>query len=369
MRILFDGYWWYDGPTSNRMVQREIISAWRRNNPKDELSIAVPGGRRTNSGDDEGIVILATRLKRQAAINAIELPWLARRGKFDCVLAHNFTPVLTPSVVFIHDVLFMDHPSWFSRLEQFYFGLMPRLARFAQVIAVSSAAEKRRILHNIDFGRPVLVTGLGISPQLIRSQASRPDTLAVDSGEFSLVVGRLNVRKNLENTIMASIFSETAKPEHPLVVVGEGSGADVMHKLKIESHIAAGSIVFAGYVTDGNLKWLYQNCAYALCLSLGEGYGLTPKEAQYFGAPVLVSDIPVFRENLHSETVVFVNPGSVDGISEALKVMPQRNGTTQGNSGVAPSVDADWDRAVDVLRHGVGTARVSSSRTGGERVG
>ena len=60
-----------------------------------------------------------------------------------------------------------------------------------------------------------------------------------------------------------------------------------------------------------------ENCALFCFLSLGEGYGLPPVEAAYFGARVLVSDIPVFRENLGG-AAEYVDPNDVSAISNAI---------------------------------------------------
>ncbi|MFW1401537.1 glycosyltransferase, partial [Vibrio parahaemolyticus] len=51
-----------------------------------------------------------------------------------------------------------------------------------------------------------------------------------------------------------------------------------------------------GYVSDGELAWLYGNCRAFLFFSRGEGFGLPPLEALLAGAEVVASDIPVMRE-------------------------------------------------------------------------
>ena len=78
MRILFDGYWWQDGPGANRTVQRELVLAWARGFPQDEIAIAL-----RHDADPEGLppqmAIARTRSWPHALSNRWELPRIARR--------------------------------------------------------------------------------------------------------------------------------------------------------------------------------------------------------------------------------------------------------------------------------------------------
>lgn len=49
-------------------------------------------------------------------------------------------------------------------------------------------------------------------------------------------------------------------------------------------------------ISDEYLEKLYQNCTVTLMPSEGEGFGLPVAEAAWYGCPLLLRDIPVFRE-------------------------------------------------------------------------
>jgi glycosyltransferase involved in cell wall biosynthesis len=318
MRVLVDGYWWHEGPHSNRMVMREIVRQWRLDFPDDELIVAAPRSKRKESEETDplDIKIVNTHLPLQLAINGFELPYIARRETVDAILAFNFAATSKRGVVLILDVLFQSNPEWFTLLERAYFAWMPIRATYAKSVITISDSERRRISeHNPKLQR-VVNCGLALATSLTEAVPTEPD-LGLKNGSFVVCVGRFNLRKNLDTTVRAMLHSNVLSPNFPLVLVGEAAGAPA----DISELMAAapkGSIVIARRLTDGEIRWLYENCRFAICLSLDEGFGLPAVEAAHFGAPVIASDIPVFRENLgHWGT--FVDPIDVEAIANTAK--------------------------------------------------
>ncbi len=319
MRILVDGFWWLEGPQSNRMVLVELMTHWVSLYPDDELILAV---RRTSTGASDplihGVEIVPTRLRLHPAINAIELPIIARRRSVDVVLAFNFAAPSKRSVVFLHDVMFQSNPEWFTPLERVYFSVMPILARRAGSVIATSETERQRIATcNPHLGR-VVGCGLAMSSSLEASAPVEP-SLGLGINSFALCVGRLNVRKNLEITIRAMRRSGLLSRSFPLVVIGEPSGR-IANTAEFADAVAEGELIMAPRLEEAELKWLFMNCALFLCMSLDEGFGLPVVEAASFGAPVLVSDIPVFRETLGSYGT-FVDPTDADTIAAYARQM------------------------------------------------
>ena len=318
MRVLFDGYWWDQGPISNRMCQRQIVETWRREFPDDELFVAVPRKRKSMGNTEEGIHLIPVAVGRpQVVMNCIRLPQLARKYGVDAVLAHNFAPNLSNAATLVQDVMFMDHPEWFTATENAYFRLMPVSARFSRGrLLASSRVEAERIGRIVK--RPALAVGLGASPSLIRATAEKP--AAVSSENFLLAVGRLNVRKNLGAAVDGALQSGVLGRSHPLVIVGEESGRVTEWSPSARDALNDGSIVLLGRVTDPELKWLFQNSDAFLMLSLDEGFGLPVAEAIELGTPVIASDIPVFRQEF-GDFVEFVDPRDAAAIGAAIRTV------------------------------------------------
>jgi len=310
VRVLFDGYWWVDGPAANRTVQREMITAWREVHPEDELVVAIRRKHTDTVPTDlpDGVAVVETRLWPQAISNAIELPRLARRIDAEVIVAHNYAPLRRRNVTFIHDVMFQEHPEWFSRAERLYFSLMPLLARRATRLATSTATEADRMRRlNPRLGGAAAV-GLSVGNDLDSLAQHRPSG-ARGLDAFAVTVGRLNIRKNLTASIEGAALAESITAERPLLVVGGTlhSGVETALTPAAAAAVERGEARFLGHVTDAELAWLYAHASLVTNLSLDEGFGLPPIEAARFGAPLLVSDIPVFRETVGT-VAHFVDP-------------------------------------------------------------
>ena len=302
MRILMDGYWWHDGPQAARTVQRELVLAWARAFPEDEVVVAL---RRDAETDDlpARAEVVRTRLWPHAASNRWELPLLAAGAGTELAVCHNYTPAAGPSLLFLHDVMFEEHPEWFSLAERLYFSAMLPWARRAALVATSTRTEADRIARHAPSLPQSIVTGLGVPPSL-DAEPRRPSRVPAGS-KFAVTVGRLNVRKNLETAMLAAVHSARISPEHPLYVVGgtAHSGVGVAIPDAARALLDDGSIVLLGQVPDDELAWLYANASLTIALSLDEGFGMPAVEAARFGSPLVASDIPVFRETVEGYAV------------------------------------------------------------------
>lgn len=348
MRVLFDAFWWDEGPIANRAVQRDIIDAWATRHPDDELVLAVRRNARAD-GIPDGARIVRTSLWPHALANRLQLGRLARRSGAEVIVAHNFTPIHGNALVFIHDVMFLVHPEWFSYPERAYFRPMLRWARSANAIATSTHTEAERI-RRLDPGIPApIATGLGVPSSLVRATPRRPAGLSEVAG-FAITVGRLNARKNLERILEAVSVSHLIDRTHPLIVVGGTghSGVPTQFAADVHRSIEDGRIVMLGRASDDELAWLYTHTSLTITLSLDEGFGLPAIEAAHFGAPLLASDIPVFRETV-GEYARFVEPDAdprtiADAIAQGWEHAPSASARR------AIADEYTWDRAVEFLR-------------------
>ncbi len=346
MRVLLDGYWWVEGPFSNRQVQRELIRAWAQGFPEDELAIAVPRAHRAAAIQTlpPAARLYTCRLRPHGAAAAVEMPVLARRFRADVTITHNFAPITGRSAIFLHDVLFQSNPEWFTRAERLYFSLMPILAPRAEVVFSSSRTEAERIRRHNRRIRRVVPVGLSIGTDLATARPEPPAGVTADG--FFLSVARLNVRKNLALAIDAALDSGTPTPEQPLVIVGEEEGKAAQLSARVRAALAQRRVRLLTRVSSAELAWLYQHARALLFPSLDEGFGLPPVEALYFGCPVIASDIAVLRETL-GPYATFVDPLDRDAWRQAI---------TSAASGPGTPIDlpADylttWPQAVALMR-------------------
>lgn len=350
VRILFDGFWWASGPYSNRQVLREFVFAWEREFPEDELVIAVRRSALEKARRElpERVELVGTRLAPQGVSAIVELPAIARRVGAELVLAHNFSPLSGRSAVFVHDLMFESNPEWFTRKELLYFSLMTRFLPRADYVFTSSRTEAARIGAVARPKRAVVATGLGFPPGL---DSAAPTPLAALHGAsgFVLVVGRLNVRKNLATALAAAVKSGRVSPDFPVVVVGEPSGKSAELPAEVAAAVETGAIMFTGFISDGELAWLYSHTDLFLFLSLDEGFGIPTLEALFFGAPIVASDIAVFREIL-GDRARFVDPLSVDDVAEAIRGTLDDHTASRPASVRPEELGYSWDNSVHRMR-------------------
>lgn len=316
MKILVDGYWWRRGPYSNRTVLLEIVSNWNALFPDDELIVAAPERDSTDPvpPPSPGVRIVTSRMRLHPAINLVELPVIGRREGVDAILTFNFSAMSKRGVSFLHDVLPQTNPEWFTAVERAYLYPMPKCAPLARAVITTSLSERTRIVENNPGLKRVVRCGLAVSRSLADASPCAPD-LGLSPGSFVACVGRFNIRKNLKRTVDALLQTNRLSADFPLVLIGEPSGSEVDLK-DFEPAISRGAIIIASRLTDGELKWIYTHCKFFVCLSLDEGFGLPVVEAASFGAPVLASDIPVFRETV-GEHATFVCPTDQAAITAA----------------------------------------------------
>jgi len=260
--------------------------------------------------------LVGTHLRPQGICVIAELPFIARNLKVDATVTHNFTPIFGRSAVFVHDLMFMTNPEWFTAQERAYYALMPLTLGRARWVLASTQTEADRIGKLARSHPTVTAVGLGPSRGLTTSRPARP--AGIDAEDFLLSVGRLNARKNLGTAIEAAIASGVASPTTPLLIVGEPGGKSADLPGMAAAAVASGAVRFLGFINDDELAWLYANARVFLFLSLDEGFGMPTLEAAKFGCPVVASDIAVFREILGSRAR-YVPPLDVQAVAGAIR--------------------------------------------------
>ena len=343
MKVVFDGYWWKSGPFSNRTVLVNLVCEWRKFHPHDQLTVIHPGK--------------TFRILNDSGIQFIQVPWLPHPlfnlvyiwpysvfGSSDYSLVQNFGILSRKSLVFIHDVIFLEKREWFSRLELLYFSIITRIAKFRRVeIVTSSKTESRRIELYIKSKR-VTPVGLGVRCSLTDSVPTRPNSLHNSQGKFYFTVGRANPRKNLTRLVEAHGLACKEIGDFPdLIIVG--ITRDEMSSLNLDPALNA-SVKFLTNLSDSELRWLYENGEFTVFLSLDEGFGLPIIEADFFQIPQLVSDIEVFRE-IASESVVFVSPNSVYEIKCHIVKMSNSKRKIEPTS---HSINRSWEPVISIIR-------------------
>ena len=181
------------------------------------------------------------------------------------------------------------------------------------LITVSKTMKKtvQRMLNNKKF---IDVVHPGVDEDYFKNNHDKKH------GYNLICVGSIIPRKNIESCIKTLTYLDE---KWNLSIVGKYKKSDpYTHSLYnlIDDLNLSHRVKFLGQVEDNNnlIKILLSSQIY-ICLSHYEGYGMANVEAATLGLPVVVSDLPVFRENLKGFKRKYVNSDNYQEIAKAIE--------------------------------------------------
>lgn len=329
LRIGIDAKWFFEGPVSNQIVVHSLVKHLISENPGHQLVIFLNARHRSRPFPYAAahVSLQYVWAGNNLLSNALLLPWHGKKLNLDFILYQNFTGVFGPTqFTYIHDVIFLSHPQFFTLPERMYFRLMPVLSRFAHtIIAISHSEKKRMQAHGVGLGCPVKVIYHAASESFKPLSSISP--LAVKETEsaynlpprFLLFVGRLNMRKNIGNLLKA--LTLTKDQTIPLVLVGEKEWKADPALGSLETiGIDPARIQFLGKVGLERLTVLYARATIFCFPSFAEGFGLPVLEAMKAGTPVLTSKHSAMEE-ICGEAGMYVNPTDPQDIANGIDAL------------------------------------------------
>jgi glycosyltransferase involved in cell wall biosynthesis len=176
-----------------------------------------------------------------------------------------------------------------------------RAAHSATRYQANSAVTRDAVREQYGIEATVLhppTTGIDVPARAVRGLAPG----------FLLAVSRLLPYKNVD--VVCAAFAQL--PDRRLVVVGDGPERERLHAA------APGNVEFRSHLTDGELRWCYEQ-AVGLVTASHEDFGLTVLEAAAAGRPVAALRAGGYLETVRAGTTgVFFDSPSPDAIAAAV---------------------------------------------------
>jgi glycosyltransferase involved in cell wall biosynthesis len=144
---------------------------------------------------------------------------------------------------------------------------------------------------------------------------------------FIMYVGRPTPHKNLGVLIRAFSILQKKNPDLYLVLAGK---TDVLYKKHQQDVTNKGikHVIFTGFISDGELRWMYEHTVCYVFPSLAEGFGLPGLEAMAHGAPVASSNASCLPE-VYGKGAIYFDP--TDSGAVAMTVDAVINDTNYSN--------------------------------------
>jgi glycosyltransferase involved in cell wall biosynthesis len=147
--------------------------------------------------------------------------------------------------------------------------------------------------------------------------------------------------KNVDTLVRAV----AALPDHELHLMSRISRVE---RTRLTQLAPQARLVFHDGVTDAAYAELLANATALVHASQAEGFGIPLVEAMRFGTPVVVSDIPIFRE-IGGDAALFFDPADPEALVAALRAL-EREGEWERRSAASVAMAARYTWAASAER-------------------
>lgn len=217
----------------------------------------------------------------------------------------------------VYDLLPVQRPQWFTQPAQAHFrrwiNVVTEQADQAICISQQVARDLREYLHQQGIQRRPQITTMRLGGDI---SASRPSAGVCDQitqllhrfrfRPAVLMVGTVEPRKGYDSALAAfeHLWATRGGEAPDLVIVGKPGWKTKALQRRLREHSEIGKrLHWLTNVSDEGLCKLYDACRGLLMTSRGEGMGLPLLEAALHRRPILVRDLPVFREQELASTL------------------------------------------------------------------
>jgi glycosyltransferase involved in cell wall biosynthesis len=325
MKIAIDAHMLGHHETGNETHIRELILALSELATQDEFYILVEDSRNApRLGPNWQTLTLPSPSPLRRLL--YDLPRLARQYRFDVLHVTYNAPFFSPCpvVATVHDVSYARYPEYFSLRDRLVLStLVPRSVRAARRVFTGTEFARRELgeVYPLSLNKTAL-TPYAAGKSFYRDDGpGRLESVRMKFGtspDFILAVGNLQPRKNLVRLIQA--YARVVRDHnfpHKLVLVGQQQwkASDVWRAVE-EQGLHEG-VVLTGFVSDDELRLLYNAATVFVYPSLYEGFGLPVLEAMACGAPVIASNTSSLPE-IAGDAARLVDPRDTDELAWAL---------------------------------------------------
>ena len=227
----------------------------------------------------------------------------------------NTGPALkTEQIVTLHDAAVYATPETFSKLfRTWYKLLLPTLGRRAKHLITISQFSKRELMKYCRIPEAKLSVTYQGSDQILQTQADARilHKHGLAGQAFALSVSSVKPNKNFATTLEAAKLLSHAS--YPIVIAG-GTNPRVFGGFE---HELPENVIYLGYVSDEELKSLYDCATCYISTSYYEGFGLTPLEAMACSCPVIVAQAASLPE-VCGDAALYCDPYNPNDVASKI---------------------------------------------------
>lgn len=240
---------------------------------------------------------------------------------FDCVIAYQInSPAVLASALhkirgrkkcaFYHgrSAIPPQHTSFWDKIY----------SMFDQIFCVSNSARSEFCETYPTAGKKTSVLYNLLNSKTILSMATEPAPAPISTDRLSiLTVGRLSTEKGQTMIPKAAQLLIDAGHDFCWYLIGDGDTRKEI-EAEIEKYHVDDSVILLGAIS--NPYPYIKSCDIYVQTSLSEGWGLTVQEARILAKPIVVTPLPVMREQIiDRKTGIIAQDLSAEGLFDAIR--------------------------------------------------
>lgn len=273
---------------------------------------------------------------------------------------HVFSPMQTMGsfgrryklILTLHDLIYYSHPrppaalstlvrlAW--RLYHLFYWPARLLLNRADLVVTVSNTSKMEILRNKLTKREVVVVYNAADSE--KSIAMDPRINPWHKRNALIYMGSFMDYKNVECLVRAM----TDLPGFELILLSKVS-EDVRATLTVAAGSSVNQIVFRNGVSDEEYSKVLAGAFALVSASKAEGFGIPLVEAMNYGLPLVISDIPIFRE-VAADAGFFFDPlDPQDFARKVLELSDETSWLNQSSRSIERAKAFNWDSSARAL--------------------
>ena len=251
-----------------------------------------------------------------------------------------------PLVLTLHDLIYYAHPTPPRELSRpvrlgwrlFHLAWWPQRALLNRADAVVTVSETTRALMRVHrlTKRHITVVPNAADRPAVQASRIRPDGIElVYMGSFMSYKG--------VDSLVAALHRLPGVRLHLLSRIRPADRA------RFEAAAPAGTLVMHDGVSDDEYAALLDSATALVTASRDEGFGIPIVEAMGRGTPVVVSDIPIFRE-IGGDTALYAAAGDADAFAARIsELMAPGEWERRSAAALTEATRFDWAHSAAVL--------------------
>lgn len=249
------------------------------------------------------------------------LPLKTRRLQLDFIFnlsgCPHFLKFKQKEIFFVYDLSWLVAPETHPQSRVLIYKLLfAKTIKNCHKIVVISKSTKNDLIRYYKIPSNKIVV---VYPSLPKISVIQKKPKIVIKKPYILYLGTLEPRKNI--TLIIEALYQLKSPSlfpYQLIISGKkGWGYSGIFRLVKKLHLEK-DVIFTGYVSEAEKKYLYKNAKLFIYPSFYEGFGIPPLEAMAYGCPVITSDTSSLPEVV-SNAGIMVNPYNIDELALTIK--------------------------------------------------